>query len=304
MLFRSLQEFGTPMFLLHLCLMVVTVATLFMFAAVRWSMSSLVILFNQLLRLFRNEVAHRKVKLKDRASYFVIAQYFLLMTGTLSVLLVVSVIEVPFGWTRSSSILYTLVHALVVEVYLEIVVAIFGFVCSFPYMYFTVVKQRLNGRRLEMCDLEMVVANWRSLAILSNYFNASYCKLVVPGLKFMVSLAAMTTFLIGIRLKHTDVLTGVLSHALFVTALYLFSILMLGTHLVSGLWIISSNFLWRFSQIGGYDKEERKYVRSYARSFQPLRFAVGSFYNMEREAKLTFADKLATGTANLLIAFK
>lgn len=130
---------------------------------------------------------------------------------------------------------------------------------------------------------------------------------MVPFLKLLLSLIVMFCALLGIRLKGVESpLFALITRGLLTGALYFFLELIASANLMSGLWEMSSDFIWafRYQSAEESDANRKKYIETYARSCLPLRFAIGNFYFMEREAKLTLAAFLITGTANLLVAFK
>ena len=91
---------------------------------------------------------------------------------------------------------------------------------------------------------------------------------------------------------------------------YAFLRLMGTANMMTELWRLSTAFIVAFRH-GGRDGSDpnavvanANYLHCFCRSLTPLRFAIGGFYHMEQEARMTLASFLATGTANLLIAFK
>jgi len=166
----------------------------------------------------------------------------------------------------------------------------------------------LDYRNLDQVDTK--IQRYKSFTVLSMYFNNSYCRVIVPGFKLMLSIMLIFYVVTSVKITSAEVdspelvlLVRVLSPA---AALYIFLILMACANAMSGLWEASRIFLWNVRHKpgqhgGGWSK---KLIDSHARSCMLLRFAVGPFYYMEREAKLTLLNFLTTGVANLLIATK
>ena len=156
-------------------------------------------------------------------------------------------------------------------------------------------------------QIRQLLQEYRSLAILSNSFNATYCRFIVPSLKFLFSLIAMMCALIAMRL-NVDNSPGLalLVRGLFVSAAYFYAALLVVANVTSTLYERSTRLIWNFEHVPAAtcNPKDYKHIRACARSMTPLRFAIGNFYYMEREAKLTLASFLLIGTGNLLIAFK
>ena len=164
-------------------------------------------------------------------------------------------------------------------------------------------------------DVNRVILQYRTLEILCNYFNSSYCEFLVPGIKYLLGLIGMGVVMIGVRVKVAD--SPFVSMFLQCLMLGGFCILvteMVAASMMTNLWKMSHSFIsdFKLMRMGSEYKHSgkpshqsiAKYTRACARSLKTLRFAVGSFYYMEREARLTLASFLMTGSANLLIVFK
>ena len=54
-------------------------------------------------------------------------------------------------------------------------------------------------------DVNRVVLQYRTLAILCNYFNASYCRFLVPAIKYLLGLLGMMGVMIGVRVKVAEI---------------------------------------------------------------------------------------------------
>lgn len=165
-----------------------------------------------------------------------------------------------------------------------------------------------NDSGIDSDDLNKKVLEYRWLTILCNNFNATFCRFIVPIHKLGFCTLFMVSLAISILMNDNESLElFIICRTLFLAALYCLLVLALTVQMMSELWSLSTVSIYNFKhQQRRMDDNNsaRKLVRSYARSFPPLRFSVGNFYYMEQEAKMTLAGLLMKGTADILIAFK
>ena len=168
-----------------------------------------------------------------------------------------------------------------------------------------------------MDEFNGVMLQYRALSILCNYFNTIFCRFIVPGIKYLVSLAGMTAVLVGVRVKLEQSIGATLFlRCMLLSGVYGLLIVIAGASMMTNLWKMSTTFIANFKRVqpsfefqqnahlGSPGVPVTIYVRACSKSLMTLRFAVGSFYYMEREARLTLASCLLAGTGNMLIAFK
>ena len=123
--------------------------------------------------------------------------------------------------------------------------------------------------------------------------------------------------LVGVRVNiEQSIGATFLLRCLLLTGVYLLLIVIAGASMITNLWKMSTIFIADFKRVQpSFEFQQNRqpgspavtaaiYVRACSKSLMTLRFAVGSFYYMEREARLTFASYLLAGTGDMLIAFK
>ena len=183
----------------------------------------------------------------------------------------------------------------------------FGFISTNLFVYFTTTKWILMTTTEASGDnIDKGLMQYRSLTVLNSVYNSTYCSFILPGLKCVMCLLIMFCVLLSTHLR-IQLGVGLVMRCLGISAVYMFIALFLAASMMSGQWQLSKDFIWAFK----HQKTDsttsplnRKYITACARSMCPLRIRMAGFYYMEREAKLTLVSFLATGTGNLLIAFK
>ena len=146
------------------------------------------------------------------------------------------------------------------------------------------------------------ISTYRALLIVNTIFD-TYCSVLAPSAKYMISFAVITCMAAAIRLPGDDFLEVVVRFGLLSLGGYFLVLLLLGASASSGVWAKSSNAREQYRNHGA-EGESRKYVRQVADSLGPIRFGVAGLYYMEKNAETTFLNSLVDGTLSMLITFK
>ena len=153
---------------------------------------------------------------------------------------------------------------------------LFGHISTYLYMYYFIVKKIL-GEGISLCDASgtnSILSQYRALTVLSHFFNATYCKRLVPGFKCTLGLFIMMSMLISTRLQSriqgnstADTILPYISRGLMLAAVYHFINLTTSSNMLSNLWKMSTAFVWEFRRRRLQGKmEKRKYVDACAQS--------------------------------------
>ena len=99
-----------------------------------------------------------------------------------------------------------------------------------------------------------------------------------------------------------------ITRGLMLGAVYHFINVSAAAAMMSNMWEMSILFIRKISVICSLGKMEGmnsgKYLGRCVRSLAPIRVAVGEFYYMEHDAKLTLMSFLVAGTGTVLVTFK
>lgn len=218
--------------------------------------------------------------------------------------------EVIYVWNLTSSIICTVGILILSTFFLLGVPILFAYGQIILEMYFATIKHTISTA--DKTNRYTIEHNYRQLSILTNCFNTSFCKVVVPCIKWTGSFMGMYFFLIAFRLhnnRETYELnySRLLSLLLCIDGAALFVFLIAFAKVTSGAWEISNDHLSKLKtdlhNISSEDKNEEKRVKFVLRSLQPLGFHVGGFYFMKSDAKLNLVAFLCKGTLDLIITF-
>ena len=174
--------------------------------------------------------------------------------------------------------------------------------------------------RLEMQpQLRAFTNEYRSMALLCNLANQSICLQIVPATKYGCILAAMLFLHSGFEMTQDAVavsadganrgMNAIMGTGFVLCGSYLYTFLVIGSHILSEVWKNFNTCIWALGEcqsgmnMQAQTKNHINFNRV-VRSLAPLRFRVGSFYFLERSAKMTLAGMLVFGTARLFIAFR
>ena len=142
------------------------------------------------------------------------------------------------------------------------------------------------------------------MTILCTFYNATCWEFNAPAIKFFTALLWMFCVVASVRIRATrGIGAGVLALIIFLCGLHAFAVLIAGSNMMSSVWDMSLSFIRKFkNQAEKVKHRRRKHIRLNSVSFLPLRFTVGIFYYMDREAIVALTRFLTTGAADLLIA--
>lgn len=279
------------------------------------SSNDLVCLLNQLLT-FSRQLKQDFKSLKNREKYFVTIQ-LLFVSSICPASLCVGLFEAHNMWTLTRNWIPSLFAGISICFAIWPPLTLFGFCQSHVYLYFSILKATLSNEFSKKNASEQVfitsglrvtkmIKNYRSLQIMCNCFNNSYCLTIVPTIKYIGSFVGMTCVMIAIYMKNIDgIIPAIIRYGHFVFAFYSFVMSTVAINLMSSVWQTSCQFNWDFKHNlilkCRNPKMLKKYVLCTVTSFRPLRFQIGGTYYLDKEAKLTYADFLISGTASALI---
>jgi len=145
---------------------------------------------------------------------------------------------------------------------------------------------------------------YRGIFILNNDFNVVYGSLVIPYLKFILSVVIVVGMFALIRLHNA---MGTFSLVLAGTMVCCSVLFLVPIAIVmSSMYKISTQFsrTLRLKVETLPNRRERLVYRRDLRSSQLIRCKIGKLYHMESKAKLTWVQKLVNGTKYILVNFK
>lgn len=155
---------------------------------------------------------------------------------------------------------------------------------------------------MEPYPIEVRLRNLKLLTLLCTNFNGPYALTVIPSAKYLVSLVAMISLYVALRVKVPHGMDYCLLVVFVCAAAYATFL----ANVLTVIWSTSKNFLVELriavADIGNLERRVR--LRREQKSLRSLRICIGGLYYMEAEAKLTFMHFVVNGTGNLLIAFK
>ena len=152
-------------------------------------------------------------------------------------------------------------------------------------------------------EFHALIIKYKALMLLNTMFNESYCRFIIPNVKYLGSVFSMVCALAASRFRNEHTLGSLVTQVgVLLMATYSYTMLIISAHLMSDFWQTSGRFVWwlRHAPIQGANRS--KYYLAAAKGLAPLRFKVGGLYAMEKSAKLTLAGLLAFGTGKVLIA--
>lgn len=189
--------------------------------------------------------------------------------------------------------------------------ALLQFLIMYMYVYYLLVVMGISNLSVAINEnanvalLNQVIHEYRALCILTNMFNNSYGRVVIPNLKLFISTLAIFTLVVGVKIR-SEVDSYILSFLFISMSLYTGALVNFAASMSCSVCKISCEFIQAFQKqrLNNMDRKIKKYIQIHARSFTPLRITVGHFYFMENEATLTLTGFMINGAANVLTGFR